>query len=120
MRVKLQEIEEVRDVFTGTFTKFGTKPNGWHQPLKTVLLVDIKDAQGEVVTDHLWFNNTKGFDALILAAGDQVEFRARVKPYEKGYRGWNRDEFDSPIETDYKLSHPTKVRKLTQGDQDVL
>ena len=67
-----------------------------------------------MITDHLWFNNTKAFQAVNLEAGDVVEFDARVKPYEKGYKG-RREYVDKPITIDYKLSWPTKVEKITSN-----
>ncbi len=79
--------------------------------MKTVLLINIKDADGTFVCDHLWFMLTKQFDALALREGDAVQFDARVKEYEKGYRGW-RDGVIAPITRDYKLSHPTRVQKV--------
>jgi len=44
-----------------------------------------------------------------LKQGDKVEFHARVKEYVKGYVNY-RDDIDES-EIDYKLSHPTKIRK---------
>lgn len=111
MREKLQEINQVRATFTGTFERLGTKTS-YGYTKQTVLLLNVKNAAGEVVTDHLWFNLTKGFDRLGLTCGDTVQFDARVRKYIKGYRGWRDDVYDKPVETDYKLSHPTKLVKL--------
>ena len=60
-----------------------------------------------MVSDHLWFNLTMQFQASDLRKGDRVLFDARVKQYTKGSikRG-------IPISTSYKLSYPTKIRKL--------
>src|SRR5262245_49813246 len=110
MRKDLQKVEGVRAKFTGTFARFGVK-NGYKGPLRTVLLTNIVDADEHVVADHLWFNLTKGFEQLDLHEGDRVEFVARVREYQKGYFGYREDVY-KPVETDYKLSHPTKVRKL--------
>lgn len=101
MRVKLREIEETRDVFYGTFRRTGRKGRGHH----TILLVDILDANMKLMTDHAWFNYTKGFQDLgRLVPGDQVRFRGRVKEYRKGSvrRGIK-------VQIDYKLSHPSQV-----------
>ena len=75
-------------------------------------LKDIIDvSSGKMVTDHLWFNLTKGFEALQLLEGDIVGFDARVTRYLKGYRGRREDEL-RPVGVDYRLSFPTKVEKL--------
>ncbi len=109
MREALAEMEEIRAVFTGTFVRFGEK-NGYKGPVPTVLLKNVCDRTGKQVTDHLWFNLTKGFAALDLKGGELLEFRARVKCYTKGYKGrvWERS-LDAPLEDDYKLSRPTKI-----------
>ncbi len=71
------------------------------------------------MTDHLWLNYTKGFQALgQLTAGDKIQFEARIKEYWKGYVGNRTDEFGLPLSMshpprkDYKLSHPTKIKRV--------
>jgi len=113
MREKLKQANGNRSIFEGIFERFGIK-NSFGHPKHTLLLKDIKDNSGKVVTDHLWFNVGKRFDSLKLQAGDIVRFDARVKPYVKGYRGYREDVYDSPVETDYKLSNPTNLRKVTK------
>jgi len=113
MRKALAPVEEERMMFQGTFGRLGTK-RGWQgRQEQTVLLTDICDRTGSRVCDHLWFNLTKQFAALSLQPGDVVVFEARVKAYVKGYFG-RREEVYKPAEMDYKLSHPTRVRKVEQ------
>jgi len=104
--------------FCGTFARTGVKPGWQGRTEHTALLQNVTDAEtGAVVTDHLWFNLTKGFEALDLAAGDIVEFDARVTSYTKGYRGrraWETGE--AWTATDWHLSRPTRARKL-EGEQ---
>lgn len=102
-RKKLGCNGEIRDTFIGTFSRYGSK-KGWHGQ-KTVLLTNIKNKKGEHITDHLWFNLTKGFQNLHLRQGDNIQFNARVKAYVKGYK-----KTDKKI--DYKLSYPTKLKKI--------
>jgi len=111
MREELKKINEVRSTFTATFERMGTKSSFGH-PKPTMLFKDVRNQTGEIVAEHLWFNYTKGFMELDLQVGNVVQFDARVKAYEKGYKGRRDDVWDSPIETDYKLSHPTHVVKL--------
>lgn len=110
MRKALQPLDGERTTFLGTFERSGTK-RGWRGDEPTVLLKDIRTLAGDPICDHLWFNLTKQFQALEIAPGDAVQFDARVKEYEKGYKG-RREDVYVPIEIDYKLSHPTKVRKV--------
>ncbi len=111
MRQALKTLDGQRQTFTGTIERFGNKNDFGHIKL-TLLLKDVKDSEGNVVTDHLWFNLTKGFSKIGLQTGDIVQFDARVKEYLKGYMGHREDVFDKPIQRDYKLSHPTKIKRL--------
>lgn len=106
MREALQRIEGARTEFTGTFTRYGSKTAYKGPPLKTVLLCDVRDAAGAVVTDHLWFGFTKEFERLDLKPGERVKFCARSKAYLKGYA--------EDKTRDFKLSHPTKIRRVDQ------
>lgn len=112
MRKALAGRENERATFKGIFERFGLKSGWTGYPEKTVLLKDIVDAHGAKVCDHLWFRLTLGFARLRLQPGDVVQFDARVKEYLKGYRGY-REDVDKPVELDYKLSHPTKVVRLS-------
>lgn len=115
MRTKLKKINskpDTKEEFTGTFVKFGGKNNNgeWET---TILLKNIKDKNGKLVTDHLWFNNSKGFEALNLKENDVIRFKAKVSQYKKGYLG--RDKTLSnikPKEKDYKLLNPSKFEIL--------
>jgi hypothetical protein len=111
MRQKLKKIEEQRAAFTGLFKKYGKKANFRGPSTETLLLVEIRDSNGEFVCNHLWFNLTKGFEQLgTLKEGDRIGFEARVKTYKKGYV--NRRLGLNQTAVDYKLSHPTRITKL--------
>jgi hypothetical protein len=112
-RCSLRAKEGVRSLYTGEFVRTGIK-HGYMGYVVTVLLKDVRDESGKIVTDHLWFNMTNGFSQANLQACDVVEFRGRVEKYVKGYKGW-RDDVCKPIEEDYRQSFPTKVRKVAFG-----
>lgn len=106
MREKLKEKRGSRERFRGTFNRYSLKSSYKGLPKETILLADVQTIQGQHVTDHLWFNHTKGFRALgMLYPGDIIAFDARVRPYAKGYVSRDEDR----REIDYKLSHPTKL-----------
>lgn len=110
MREELAKIDNIRAKFTGEFEKFGEKNNFWGSN-KTILLKYIKNLDGKIVTDHLWFMYTKNFQKLgELNTGDIIEFEARVSPYEKGYI--SHRQFIDERELDYKLNYPTKIKKI--------
>ncbi|MGE5403012.1 MAG: hypothetical protein ACM3S2_21640 [Ignavibacteriales bacterium] len=114
MRAKLKDIDGERQTFYGEFVRFGTK-SGYKGMEETVLLKSIHDMEGRFITDHLWFNLTKGFEKLNPRPGDRIQFDARVQSYTKGYKGRREEVLNSPkgVErTDYKLSRPTRVIKL--------
>lgn len=119
MREELKAINNVRATFQGTVVRFGTKPAFKGAPIKTVLIRDVKDKHGTIMTDHLWFVVGIQFEKLNLIPGDVIGFDARVSKYRKGYRGRRDDDdyYDNrpPPSIDYRLSHPTKVRKISSG-----
>lgn len=124
MRERLKEIEGVRQRFTATFVRFGSKKAYKGPPIKTLLFEDVKDKYKNDYCDHIWFTDTKGFQKLNLQSGDKISFDARVKPYTKGYRG-RRDDYDDyydhkPVSKDYKLSHPNNLVKHEAGKQGQL
>ena len=105
MREKLEQMgNEERHCFQGKFERCGYKSfDDKYSP--TILLTDITDNEGNLVTEHLWFNYCKGFLALgQLEKGDKISFCARVAEYVKGRR-YDRS-------WDYKLSRPTKIKLL--------
>ena len=119
-RDTLEEIEEFRGEFCGTFVRFGEK-SGFNGPEITVLLKDVRDANGKLMAGHLWFNLTKRFKELNMKPGDVISFHARVKCYVKGYHGWNEQKrFMNPPRYDYKLSHPTKVKRKEIDGKSIL
>jgi len=114
VRSGLIRLEDIRKTFTGTFERYGTRTNWNGFSEKTVLLVDIKDLSGKKVTGHIWFHLTKGFNGLgELKKGTVIQFDARVKSYIKGYKGYREEvQWEKPIEEDYKLNNPTKIKIL--------
>jgi hypothetical protein len=119
MRRELEKMEGDRLEFIGTFERLGEK-KGWKGSTDiTVLLKDIVVADsGQHVASHLWFNYTKGFQALGLSScspGCRIKFRARVGSYMKGYMG-RRDDVYKPVEVDYHLSRPTKIEWVVTNE----
>lgn len=114
-RKGLVDYQETRGTFTGIFEKEGWK-SGYNGGSPTILLTKIKNSDGKVLADHLWFNYTKGFYSLgQLEQGDVIQFNARCTEYVKGYFG--NDPIvaaEHPIEEDYRLSNPTKVKLLNR------
>lgn len=109
MRIKLAEQKGVRKKFSATFSRIGKKTNFKGYLEETILLKNVKDLESnEMVTDHIWFTYTKGFEKIHLQEGTLLEFEARVKEYKKGYV--NKAYKINHSKTDYKLSHPTKIK----------
>lgn len=117
MREQLKALEGVRGTFTGTVARFGTKKAYRGYPIPTIMLSEVRDAGGKIVTDHLWFKVGKQMEALELKTGEVVVFDARVTQYEAGYRGRREDVYDAPLRTDYRLSNPTKIHRQIVVEQ---
>ena len=115
MRKELRNIgTKDRHTFTAEFVRYGIK-NGWTGDVPTVLFKSIRLGD-KIVCDHLWFTCGKQFDSLNLEIGDIVQFDARVDSYIKGYMGYRDDIYDKPVEKDWKLSFPTKIRKIDKNE----
>ena len=93
-----------RTYFTGTFVKYGSRPDS---NVPTVLLVDIKDGYGELVGDHSWINQSADFISVGVQEGDIVGFNAYVREYSSGYMEHDRH---LPIQKDWKLENPSNIR----------
>ena len=107
MRSTLKSLDKLRLIFLADISGFGKKQFKDHQS-PTILLKNVRLLEsGKCVTDHLWFGLGKSWEGF--KAGDSVQFEARVKEYEKGYKG-KRDVSNAPIRKDYKLERPTKIR----------
>jgi hypothetical protein len=108
MRKVLRSDAGTRKKFRATFSRFGKKTNYHGYSDETILLVNVTDLETlKVVTDHVWFSYTKGFEKIKLTPGVVVEFQARIKTYRKGYinKKYQIDE----RRVDYKLSNPTQI-----------
>lgn len=120
MRLELQKREGQRDVYFGTFVRYGSAIGWKGKPVITLLFNDIRDINGIQVADHLWFRNVKCFEELgPLVPGEKIRMRARPKPYRKGYRGF-RDDYQDECSTDFKLAFPTEVERVDKQKQGQL
>lgn len=116
MRNRLASNKEVRKKFHAVFRRFGKKVGFSGYTNETVLLIDVRDAQTqEVLTDHVWFAYTRGFERIRLQPGVKVEFEARIKAYKKGYV--NRRLAINERKVDYKLSNPTRIIIVSDASQ---
>ena len=102
-----------REKYKATFERFGNR-SGYKGVIRTVLLLDVIDRNHNLITSHLWMDCGKQFDKLKLTKGDFVQFYARVKTYEKGYKGYNEYGEEGFSTIDYGLCYPSKVVKLSQ------
>lgn len=116
MRGELAKDSGTRKKFRAIFIRVGKKTSFKGYSEETILLKNILDAEtNKVVADHVWFSFTKGFEKLSLTEGVKLEFEARIKEYRKGYVS-PRYKINT-CTTDYKLSHPTKIKKLASPGQ---
>jgi hypothetical protein len=115
MRKLLASAEGTRKRFRATFIRFGRKTNFHGYSDQTLLLKKVLEVEtNTILTDHIWFSYTKGFEKVNLQPGTVVEFEARIKVYTKGYL--NRTRRMDNRKTDYRLSHPTRI-SIVSGSQ---
>ena len=100
-----------RTRFMATIERFGEKSAFKGGPQPTLLLKDVRIADtDELVADHLWFTKGKSWESF--EPGHTIGFDARVSRYEKGYKGFRDDVWESPIQVDYRLERPTRIKKI--------
>jgi hypothetical protein len=103
MRKELGKLMTTRMSFTAKVGRFGTKKNYHGFPEPTICLCDVKDLNGDILTDHIWFTVGKTISKLNLSEDDIIKFDARVNSYRKGYY---KDDYD------YKLNNISKIERL--------
>ena len=111
MRKDLKSLEGIRGSFTATISRIGKKNNFRGAPSETVLFTDVRNEQGEPVTDHIWFTVGKKLAGVFANVGKKVSFEARVTGYTKGFKGKGL-EILKAREEDFRLSNPTNVKIL--------
>lgn len=101
MRQELANRNGLRGRFTAVYVERRQHTRGGH-PVTRCLFATVCDERGTMVTDHIHFDLAAWNKDL--KPGERITFDARVRAYWKGYHDNRR--------RDYRLSHPTKVRKL--------
>jgi len=97
--VDLRQYEFDRHVFTGEFVKYGFMDCNRR---RTILLQDIKDEQGNLVTMHLWIAQPRYFLEAKFNNVDVVEFTGVVRRYCKVFF------------TDFTIGNPQNVRNVSE------
>ena len=109
MRQELSKKLDKRLTFFAEVDRYGTKTNYKGYPEKTICFRNVTFADGRKATDHIWFTMGKRLASLgEMEEGDKVTFEARVATYRKGY-------FKEGITIDYKLSNPTKLKRINEN-----
>ena len=117
MKKELQKYSRQRLRFIGTISRFGSRnsPAGKVKQ-STVLLLDVHlDRDNEFIAEHVWLR--AGRRSKKLRVGDEILFEARVKRYQKGYKGVHLCEKDSQIREDYRLEKPVFVKLIKPANK---
>lgn len=113
MRKELKKMNNLRRVFTATVERFGRRNVNRlnKEVIWTIVLKNITDKNGKLITDHVWFNLSKEFDRLNLREGDRIEFSARVVEYYKR-------NYQAKPEKDFKLEKLVGVKKIARTEDE--
>ena len=117
-RIMIKRLTNEYAEYTAEFERVGFKTvmsaykkTHYTRHIPTICLSNIKDSNGALIADHIWFNYTYDFSQYgELKPGDLFSFKAKPKHYTKG----EYDDVD-----DYKLSQPKNV-KLIQTSHDTI
>ena len=92
MRRNLQTYDGRRLRFNGKVATF-SKKSGYNGSPQTILIKNIKlHKNQEDVADHVWLETGKW--SRSLRPGDQIIFDAKVRLYQKNYRGKRNSTYD--------------------------
>ena len=69
-----------------------------------MLLRDVRDGKGVVLTAHAWIRLLSSDEVLGLVTGDEVSMGVEVQAYVKGYKRQRS--------VDYQLVRPTSIQKV--------
>lgn len=103
-----------RSFFTGTFVRYG---ENLENSKTTVLLREIRDAYGELVGDHCWFEESADFISIGVEEGDRVGFNAYVRQYSSGYLHHDRS---ASIHKDWKMEKPSNIRIVERIGEETI
>lgn len=107
----LKNIKDKRMTFRGLFDHIKYF-DGYMGKEKKIKLINITDKNDTLMAESLWFNYTKGFaDLGILQKNDIIEFNGRCKEYVAGHLDYEGEEY-IPYHDAYKISNPTKIKKI--------
>ena len=103
-----------KHTFTAEFVKYSYKMSRAKVPIRTLLFQNIKNEEGKIVADHIWFMTTNEFDKFKFHYGNVVQFDAYIGEYVKGYFGTRKDRNHNhkKMALDYNLSCPSQIKKL--------
>lgn len=86
MRKQLAKIQDgKKHTFKATMARYGSfvdRETG--KRLRTILLTDIRDDTGRVLTDHAWVREDSYLKGMTLVEGVDYTFEARVGIYDRG------------------------------------
>ncbi|WP_426451799.1 hypothetical protein ACP26L_06750 [Paenibacillus sp. S-38] len=108
MRQKLKEMVEIKGVFTADYVKTFSSKRGRKG---TVLLLNVKNEDDLLLTDHIWIYSNPELTELNLVEGERIIFRAKVVKYTKGQLNDKQE--------DYKLTNISCVKRYFVGDVSV-
>lgn len=95
MRVGMSKFNHKRERFHGTFCKYGRIENEIGEIVTTILVLDVKDNSGDIISDHSWLTISRKYGGTDFKDGDKITFKASVSKYWKGKPDMGSRGFDN-------------------------
>lgn len=123
MRNELRAYEGQRMVFTGVVCRIGSRRpfRGSRKKLSTILLRDVKNEEGEIITDHIWLDLTPPFVVVHPRYGDIIKFTGVVESYVRGISSIHNFYNTGKMSLDYTIHHINDISvidKLSNEDRE--
>jgi hypothetical protein len=76
----------------------------YYKEISKVCMLDVRDTNGNLVTDHVWMTDTKPMKNKNLPRGARINFKARVYEYQHS---------DPGATPEYGLQRPGYIKVLS-------
>lgn len=122
MRQELKNMCGEKHTFTGVVTRIGSRRpyNGSRKNLSTMLLREVRNSKGELVSDHLWLDLVPPFVAVHPSYGAIIQFEGVVESYIRGFSSRKRHYNTGKMSLDFTIKHIDKVSIVGQVEESKL
>lgn len=85
---------------------------------RSVLLTNLQNCSGQLLTKHVWINQTMAFEEVYPDNGEWIVFTGEISEYVKGrINGEISERMKKPIRIDYCVKNPREVKIISRNHE---